>query len=76
MWGLPGPGLEPVSLALAGRFLTATPPGKPEGVSLSSGKQHLGGQKPRIIIVIGIIYCAQGLSQPVNLSDLHRALGR
>ena len=29
MWNLPGPGLEPVSPALAGGFLTATPPGKP-----------------------------------------------
>ena len=29
MWDLPGPGLEPVSAALAGRFLTTVPPGKP-----------------------------------------------
>ena len=29
MWDLPGPGLKPVSLALAGRFLTTVPPGKP-----------------------------------------------
>ena len=29
MWGLPGPGLEPVFPALAGRFLTTGPPGKP-----------------------------------------------
>ena len=29
MWELPGPGLEPVSPALAGRFLTTVPPGKP-----------------------------------------------
>ena len=28
MWNLPGPGLEPVSPALAGRFLTTAPPGK------------------------------------------------
>ena len=28
MWDLPGPGLEPVSLALAGGFLTTVPPGK------------------------------------------------
>ena len=28
MWDLPGPGLEPVSPALAGRFLTTEPPGK------------------------------------------------
>ena len=29
MWDLPGPGLEPVSPALAGRFPTTAPPGKP-----------------------------------------------
>ena len=28
MWSLPGPGLEPVSPALAGGFLTPAPPGK------------------------------------------------
>ena len=28
-WDLPGPGLEPVSSALAGGFLTTAPPGKP-----------------------------------------------
>ena len=26
---LPNPGIEPVSLALAGRFFTTVPPGKP-----------------------------------------------
>ena len=30
MWDLPGPGLEPMSLALAGGFLTTAPPGKPD----------------------------------------------
>ena len=29
-WDLPGPGLEPMSPALAGGFLTPAPPGKPE----------------------------------------------
>ena len=29
MWDLPRPGLEPVSPALAGRFTTTVPPGKP-----------------------------------------------
>ena len=29
MWDLPGPGLEPVSPALAGRFLTTALPGQP-----------------------------------------------
>ena len=28
MWDLPGPGLEPMSPALAGRFLTTEPPGR------------------------------------------------
>ena len=30
MWNLHGPGIEPVSLALQGRFLTTGPPGKPQ----------------------------------------------
>ena len=30
MWDLPGPGLEPVSPALAGGFLTTVPPGEPQ----------------------------------------------
>ena len=30
MWDLPRPGLEPLSPALAGGFLTTAPPGKPE----------------------------------------------
>ena len=29
MWDLPGPGLEPVCPALAGRFSITAPPGKP-----------------------------------------------
>ena len=29
MWDLPRPGIEPVSPALAGGFLTTAPPGKP-----------------------------------------------
>ena len=28
MWDLPGPGIKPVSPALAGGFLTTAPPGK------------------------------------------------
>ena len=33
MWDLPGPGLEPMSLALTGGFLTTAPPGKsPKGL--------------------------------------------
>ena len=36
MWDLPRPGLEPVSPALAGRFSTTAPPGKPCSVFLIS----------------------------------------
>ena len=32
MWDLPRPGLEPVSPALAGRFSTTAPPGKPGNI--------------------------------------------
>ena len=35
MWGLPRPGLEPVSPALAGRFSTTAPPGKPLLINLN-----------------------------------------
>ena len=32
MWDLPRPGLKPVSPALAGRFSTTVPPGKPDSL--------------------------------------------
>ena len=35
MWDLPRPGLEPVSPALAGRFSTTAPPGKPNPLIFS-----------------------------------------
>ena len=35
-WGLLGPGLKPVSPALAGGFLTTAPPGKPKNVYMVS----------------------------------------
>ena len=37
MWDLPGPGFEPVSPALAGRFITTVPPGKPPGITFELG---------------------------------------
>ena len=36
VWDLPGPGIEPVSPALASKFLTADPPGKPQNLNLTS----------------------------------------
>ena len=38
MWCLPRPGLEPASPALAGRFLTTAPPGKPLSIWFWSHK--------------------------------------
>ena len=38
MWDLPTPGLEPVSPALAGRFSTTAPPGKPSRRFLNQRK--------------------------------------
>ena len=42
MWDLPGPGIEPVSFALAGRFLTTVPLGKPAKAILRK-KNGVGG---------------------------------
>ena len=41
MWYLPRPGLEPVSPALAGRFSTTAPPGKPYREFLNYRLFHL-----------------------------------
>ena len=35
MWDLPGSGIEPMSPALQGRFLTTRPPGKPKSMAFS-----------------------------------------
>ena len=35
MWDLPGPGLEPMSSALAGGVSTSAPPGKPAQLHLN-----------------------------------------
>ena len=38
MWDLPRPGLKPVSPALAGKFSTTAPPGKPKIITLEDGR--------------------------------------
>ena len=60
MWDLPRPGLEPVSPALAGRFSTTAPPGKP-GLFfliltfLSSSSDGTSGERANPIILGGNI---------------------
>ena len=44
MWYLPRPGLKPVSPALAGRFSTTAPPGKPYMTFLNYGFPRVYGQ--------------------------------
>ena len=44
MWDLPGPGIEPVSPALAGRPLATEPPGKPQELDLILGSGAEGTQ--------------------------------
>ena len=41
MWDLPGPGLNPVSPALAGGFLTTAPPGKSLGFVLTEKQRKV-----------------------------------
>ena len=51
-WGLPASGIEPVSPALAGRFFTTEPPGKPYSVFLKrhSFNPHHGLMKQGLLL--------------------------
>ena len=64
MWDLPGPGLEPVSPALAGGFLTTAPPGKPHFFNF---KTILKPQWPPSLIIT-----VQGLTllHPIGMANL------
>ena len=46
MWGLLGPGLKPVSPALAGGLLTTVPPGKPLHCIFVSSWENRCSQRP------------------------------
>ena len=62
MWDLPRPGLEPVSPALAGRFSTTAPPGKPQTFFYTRAFQ------PCIIGIWGqIILCCRMISSVSGL---------
>ena len=62
MWDLPRPGLEPVSPALAGRFLTTEPPGKSPLISFWNQWPKFNAiafvkLKSRFLETILILYC-------------------
>ena len=55
MWGLPGPGMEPISHALTGGFFTTGPPGKPQTLHFPGGADagyHLLGSEDHILRTI------------------------
>ena len=49
MWDLPNPETEPMSPALADRFLTTGLPGKSKGTSLKAEDQGLGGVHSNLV---------------------------
>ena len=54
MWDLPRPGLEPVSPALAGRFSTTAPPGKPQNMILYWGPPTTPSCSPFLLLHLSL----------------------
>ena len=69
MWDPPRPGLEPVSPALAGRFSTTAPPGKPFSF-FTVEVLKLGDMSPQILFFFfKIVYAVLGtLNFHINFS--------
>ena len=70
MWDLPGPGLEPVSPASAGGFLTTAPPGKPDTLFIALlchlllsaiSAERIKGKITVFLIYINIYYMLCGI---------------
>ena len=51
-WDLPGPGIEPVSPALAGGFFTTEPPGKPSALTLFGTRIQAQTLKPKPVATL------------------------
>ena len=71
MWDLPRPGLEPVSPALAGRFSTTAPPGKPLSASFYPALLPFGHLPPvmaqKCMVELGFL---RSLGSPLGLRVL------
>ena len=76
MWDPPGPGLEPVSPALAGRFLTTAPPGKPPLVGFNPIYQLLSRACliPSLLVVISFMCCSKELPYVCICGHFNRKL--
>ena len=60
MWDLPRPGIEPVSPALAGRFSTTVPPGKPWFTdSYSVFYRNLLGPSIELFILVLVLFTSK-----------------
>ena len=66
MWDLPRPGHEPVSPALAGRFSTTAPPGKPR---LLTSINHRAKLITKVVYISPVIHSSY--SEPPPLSSSH-----
>ena len=84
-WDLPRPGLEPVSPALAGRFSTTAPPGKPETTNFKFSKntfllllipfyyyfpRFLGHSSWTAILFASALLCSLSCSTPSHVTKV------
>ena len=65
MWDPPRPGLEPVSPALAGRFSTTAPPGKPPSCLFKKFLFYIGAQ------LINNVVLLSGVQQSDSVIHIH-----
>ena len=85
MWDLPGPGLQPVSPALAGGFLTTAPPRKPENhvlkinISLTEGVHENLRRDPKVnnltLLSLPFISWEQSCSKPALMPEQKKEAG-
>ena len=73
MWDLPRPGLEPMSPALAGGFLTTAPPGKPLDLFLFDNPKVSVGCRQGEVDGVG---CFVLLVLPMLCVDVYKLSGR
>ena len=79
MWDLPGPGIEPVSAALVGGFLTTAPPGKSQAQYLKSNESLFlvhGNSEADQAVLLHLTATPSGIRGHPRLHGRARARGR